>query len=302
MENNDIINKKGRPRKFDEDMLLEAVKNYVKKTSSHPQLIKVTKLAQYLQDLGINVIYQDLKRYQKVKDFIDRYNEEYKKLIFKDSIVIDDNSYTPIFEPVDIDGFFKTNKTKKDIEKTLKLLNISNEKLTESYGKLQNKVIIQTEKIIKQNKEIETLKMELKEKEEKYLNDLNELKEKLNTSNTKLNKMIKKIALYDEFINRYHYDAIAEYALYLEGKIHSKVNMKEELLTPDEYKSGVCKLSDIINKYQDTLTTIDNKANSATNNIDIVDTIENDNKININKDETDIDLNSMEDSLSKLLD
>lgn len=302
MENKNT--RKGRPKKLDEDLLLEAVKNYVKKNSTYPQLIKVTKLAQYLQDLGIPVIYQDLNRYKNVKEFIDKYNEEYKKLIFKDSVQIDDNSNTPIYEPIDIEGFFKTNKSKSDIERTLQLLNTSNEKLTEAYAKAENKILAQSEKIIKQSQELESLKNQLKQKDEEYSKNINELKEKLKISNAKLTKMIKKIALYDEFINRYHYDAIAEYALYLEGKIHSKVNIKEELLTPDQYKSGICKLSDIIDKYQDILIEIDNKDNiDIENNIDIKNDIKKNNStIDTNKEPMDIDLKNMEDSLSKLLD
>lgn len=302
MENKE--NKKGRPKKLDEDMLLEAVKNYVKKNSTYPQLIKVTKLAQYLQDLGIPVIYQDLNRYKKVKQFIDRYNKEYKKLIFKDSVQIDDNNNTPIYEPIDIEGFFKTNRSEKEIEKSLQLLNTSNEKLTEAYGKAENKILAQSEKIIKQSQELESLKNQLKQKDEEYLKNINELKEKLKISNAKLTKMIKKIALYDEFINRYHYDAIAEYALHLEGKIYNKINIKEELLTPDQYKSGICRLSDIIDKYQDILIEIDNKDNiDIENNIDIKNDIKKNNStIDTNKEPMDIDLKNMEDSLSKLLD
>lgn len=298
--------KAGRPRKFDENTLLEGVKNYVRKNNDHPTLIKPTKVAQYFKTLGLNVNYQDLSRYKKVDEFIKTYNEHYMKMIFgggEISIYTEDD--LPIYEKIDVKTLLKNNKTTKEIEETIRLLNISNEKLVESHGKMQNKLVLEAEKIILQDKEIEELKMEIDKIRKGYEEEIKSIKNMLKISKENQKLMGKKMAFYEYFISKYHYDSMAEYALYLENIIKDKVEIEEGLIDAEKYKNGTLNLSDIIKKYQNVLLTVDNTLyNYIGDDLDNTNSnlLKNDiiNTEDIMVKNKDMDIKDMEDSLAKL--
>ena len=137
----------GRPRKFNEEQLLIAVKGYVR-SFKRPELIKKSRVAKHFQDKGIKITYQDLDRYKSVKKYIDDYNQKFKEVLFKGVVEVDIEKQTPIFEHINPAEFLRTNKTPQQIEKALEILNKTNEKLVESYEQLQNKIVIQNDKII----------------------------------------------------------------------------------------------------------------------------------------------------------
>lgn len=239
----------GRPRKFKEDELLIAVKGYIK-NQKIPELIKTSRLAKDFQDKGINVTYQDLNRYSKVREFIDRYNAKYKEILFAGIVEVDIENQKDIFKHIDINDFLKRNKTQKDIENALLALNKSNEKLVESNDKLQNKIIFQNEKIITQRNEIDDLKakiglleMKIKKHEDKLDIENKKLK-------NKISKDAKRFAIYDEFINRYHYANLAEYAICLEQRIHvDGIKQIDGFIDKEKYAQGNFSLMDIADKY-----------------------------------------------------
>ena len=73
------LNKGGRPTKFTEDELLQIVKDYVNNEHDKNEQLKITKLAKKLkEEKGLNIIYQDLGRKEKVKNYIDEYNNQLK--------------------------------------------------------------------------------------------------------------------------------------------------------------------------------------------------------------------------------
>lgn len=306
----EVVSKKkrsGRPRKFDEDMLLEGVKNYIRKNSSHPAMIKTTKVAKYLQELGLNVTYQDLGRYEKVKQYIEKYNERFKEMIFGNGLIsVDANNNEPVYEKIDVKSLIKNNKTEKDIEKAVLMLNESNEKLVQSYSKLEDKVILQAEKIISQDKEIKTIKSDYEAKEANYLSEIEGLKMKLKEATDKNKKTAKKIEMYDYFISRFHYSKLAEYALYLESIISNEECISSELLDAVKYKKGEAKLSDIVDEYQKLMLSVENQSNLTSNNIDF-DVFNNDSEEAVVLEEVDgislddIDLEDMESSINDIL-
>ena len=73
------LNKGGRPNKFTEDELLQIVEDYINNEHDKGKQIKVTRLAKKLkEEKGLNIIYQDLSRKEKVKNYIDEYNKRIK--------------------------------------------------------------------------------------------------------------------------------------------------------------------------------------------------------------------------------
>lgn len=73
------LNKGGRPTKFTEDELLQIVKDYINNEHDKNEQLKITKLAKKLkEEKGLNIIYQDLSRKEKVKNYIDAYNNQFK--------------------------------------------------------------------------------------------------------------------------------------------------------------------------------------------------------------------------------
>ena len=56
-----------------------AVKGYVKGFKK-PELIKKSRVAKHFQDKGIKITYQDLDRYEKVKKYIEDYNQKFKDI------------------------------------------------------------------------------------------------------------------------------------------------------------------------------------------------------------------------------
>lgn len=258
MKDNKPAKKSGRPKKFDEKVLLQGVKNYVKKNNKHPELIKVTKVAKYLRDLGLNVTYQDLSRYEEVRKFIENYNNKFKQMIFNSgAIAINIDEEIPIYEKINVRELIKNNKSNKALEEAVLLLNESNEKLTESFGRMQDKVVLQSETIIRQSKEIDELKSKLenieKEKEEK----INALKIKIKSIKEKEKLMARKMAIYEGFANLYHYDSMAEYALYLENTVTSEVSIKDGILDKEKYSKGNFSLKDIANRYASFMIEVD---------------------------------------------
>lgn len=239
----------GRPRKFDEDELLIAVKGYVRSLGKG-QIIKVSKVAKYFQSKGIKVTYQDLGRYPKVHKFILDYNEKYKKILFNGLVDINIEKQKPIFEQINPEDFLKRNKTPEEIEKSLLILNQTNEKLVESTEKLQSKIILQNEKIINQSNEIESLKSKIKYLELELENRENEFKEERRKNKEKIMKFNRRMAIYDQFIKRYHYANLAEFALCLEENIHlDKIKHIDGFIDKDKYASGDLNLKDIADKY-----------------------------------------------------
>lgn len=248
----------GRPRKFDEEQLLIAVKGYVK-NFKRPELIKKSRVAKYFQDKGIKITYQDLDRYEKVKKFIEDYNQKFKDILFKGVIEVDIEKQTPIFEHINPVEFLKTNKTPKQIEKALEILNKTNEKLVESYEQLQNKIIMQNDKIINQSNEIERLNSEI----ELLKLETEKREEKLKSENKKLNNNLqiktRKMVIYEEFIRRYHYSSLAEYALNLEsGRSNENLTRLGVFFDEEKYLQGDFKLKDVADKYIALNLAIDN--------------------------------------------
>lgn len=261
LESNTGPNKKsvgGRPRKFDEEQLLTAVKGYVKSLQT-PELIKITRVAKYFQNKGIKVTYQDLSRYQKVNEFIQDYNQKFKDILFAGVVEIDIEKQTPMFEQIDAIEFLRNNKTPEQIEKALTVLNQTNEKLVESYEKLQNKIIVQNDKIIIQSNEIERLNSEielLKIESEKREEELKAQNKKLKNN---LQIKARKMAMYEEFIHRYHYSSLAEYAINLEcGVSNGKLTGLGYFFDEEKYLQGNFKLKDVADKYVALNLSIDN--------------------------------------------
>lgn len=253
----------GRPRKFDDKALINVVKMYIQKHNTHPQTLKPTKISRYANELGLSTTYQDFTRSKKASSFIDKYNKAFKDMIFKENeipVTLEDD--LPIYERIDVVKLIKNNKGSKQIEEAVEMLNKSNEKLVESYGKIQEKMIIQSEKLIQQDKEIEKLKNELVEQKEVKEIELQKLKTELKRSKENQRMMSRKMALFEQFADLYHYDAVAEYALYLENIISEKVDPQVNIFNPDEYKSGKLNLKQVVDKYHELLLTVDNKSNS----------------------------------------
>ena len=261
LENNSVTTKKsvgGRPRKFDGDELLTAVKGYVK-SLQRPELIKVTRVAKYFQDKGIKITYQDLSRYQEVNEFITEYNQKFKEILFAGVVEIDTEKQIPIFEHIDVSEFLRNNKTPEQIEKALNILNQTNEKLVESCEKLQNKIIAQNDKIITHSNEIERLNSEIEllkfesEKREK------ELKAQNKKMKNNLQIKARKMAIYEEFIQRYHYSNLAEYAINLEsGASNEKLARLGTFFDEEKYLQGNFKLKDVADKYAALNLLVDN--------------------------------------------
>lgn len=261
LENNTALTKKGiggRPRKFDEDELLIAVKGYVK-SLQRPEMIKITRVAKYFQDKGIKITYQDLSRYKEVNEFIKDYNQKFKDVLLAGVVEIDIEKQIPMFEHIDITEFLRNNKTPEQIEKALKILNQTNEKLVESCEKLQNKIIAQNDKIITQsneierlNSEIELLKFENKKREEELKAQNKKLKNNLQIKS-------RKMAIYEEFIHRYHYSNLAEYAINLEcGTSNENLARLGDFFDDEKYLQGNFKLKDVADKYVALNLAIDN--------------------------------------------
>lgn len=248
----------GRPRKFNEEQLLIAVKGYVR-SFKRPELIKKSRVAKHFQDKGIKITYQDLDRYKSVKKYIDDYNQKFKEVLFKGVVEVDIEKQTPIFEHINPAEFLRTNKTPQQIEKALEILNKTNEKLVESYEQLQNKIVIQNDKIIEQcneieklNYEIELLKLEIKNREEKLKSENKKLSDNLQVK-------ARKMAIYEEFIHRYHYSSLAEYALNLEGGCNNENLTRLGVFFDEEkYLQGDFKLKDVADKYIALNLVIDN--------------------------------------------
>ena len=239
----------GRPRKFDEKQLLIAVKGYVKDLKK-PEIIKVTKVAKYFQDKGINITYQDLNRYPEVSSYIKKYNEIYKKELFGGVAYVDIEKQKAIFQNATIEEFLNRNKTTKDIENALLILNTTKEKLVESNDKLQNKIIIQNEKILKQANEIEELEEKIKVLESENKKHEEKLKEENKKLTKRLDKYINRMVIYDQFINRYHYANLAEYAVCLEQGVHADgIKKMPQFIDEEKYAQGNLKLRDIADKY-----------------------------------------------------
>ncbi|MDC4243452.1 hypothetical protein [Clostridium perfringens] len=248
----------GRPRKFDEEQLLIAVKGYVK-SFKKPALIKKSRIAKHFQEKGINITYQDLDRYAKVKKYIEDYNQKFKDILFAGVVEVDIEKQTPIFEHINPIEFLKNNKTPEQIEKALEILNKTNEKLVESYEQLQNKIIAQNDDIIAKfneierlNSEIELLKLENKEREEKLKSENKKLKNNLKIK-------ARKMALYEEFICKYHYSSLAEYASNLEnGCSNENLTRLGVFFDEEKYLQGDFKLKDVADKYMALNLAIDN--------------------------------------------
>ncbi|MEG1142820.1 MAG: hypothetical protein RSE41_10340 [Clostridia bacterium] len=261
LESNTIPTKKcvgGRPRKFDEEELLTAVKGYVK-SLQRPDMIKITRVAKYFQDKGIKITYQDLGRYKVVDEFIKDYNQKFKDVLLAGVVEIDAEKQIPMFEHIDITEFLRNNKTPEQIEKALKILNQTNEKLVETCEKLQNKIIAQNDKIITQSNEIERLNSEielLKFESQKREEELKAKNEKLKNN---LQIKARKMAIYEEFIHRYHYSNLAEYAINLEsGASNEKIARLGDFFDDEKYLQGNFKLKDVADKYVALNLAIDN--------------------------------------------
>lgn len=248
----------GRPRKFDEEQLLIAVKGYVKGFKK-PELIKKSRVAKHFQDKGIKITYQDLDRYEKVKKYIEDYNQKFKDILFKGVVEVDIEKQTPIFGHINPVEFLKTNKTPQQIEKALEILNKTHEKLIEGYEQLQNKILLQNDKIIKQcneieklNSEIDLLKLEIENREEKLKSENKKLSDNLQVKT-------RKMAIYEEFIHKYHYSGLAEYALNLEsGCINENLSRLGVFFDEEKYLQGDFKLKDVADKYIALNLAIDN--------------------------------------------
>lgn len=248
----------GRPRKFNEDELLIAVKGYVK-SFQKPEFIKITRVAKYFQNKGIKITYQDLVRYKKVNEFIQDYNQKFKEVLFSGVVEIDIEKQTPMFEHIDFIEFLRRNKTPEQIQKALTTLNQTNEKLVESYEKLQNKIILQNDKIIIQSNEIEKLNSEI----ELLKFESEKREEELKAQNKKLKNNIqikaRKMAMYEEFIHKYHYSSLAEYAINLEcGTSNENLSRLDDFFDDEKYLQGNFKLKDVADKYVALNLAIDN--------------------------------------------
>ena len=57
----------GRPRKYEAEILISEIKEYIDSQGLNNQKLKLTKVAEYLKEKGFNVIYQDLSRNKEVK-------------------------------------------------------------------------------------------------------------------------------------------------------------------------------------------------------------------------------------------
>lgn len=251
----------GRPRKFDEDKLLIAVKGYVKNLNKGER-IKVSRVAKHFQSIGINLTYQDLNRYHKVKQYIEDYNEKYQEILFGTLKKIDIEKQKEIFEQINPEEFLKRNKTPKEVEKALLDLNQCNEKLVEIIDKLQDKIILQNEKIIIQSNEIEDLNSKIKYLEIKYENQEKELKEEKKKNKEKIDKFNRRMAIYDLFIERYHYANLAEYALTLEASINADgIKKIDAFIDKDKYEKGELTLKDIADKYFSFQLAVENVIN-----------------------------------------
>lgn len=317
MKNNAPTKKSGRPKKFDEKVLLQGVKNYIRKNNAYPELIKVTKVAKYFRDLGINVTYQDLSRYEEVRKFIENYNNKFKQMIFTSgAIAINIDEEIPIYEKINVSELIKNNKSNKALEEAVMLLNESNEKLTESFGRIQDKVVLQSETIIRQSKEIDELKAKLEKVEKEKEDKINDFKMKIKSIKEKEKLMARKMAIYEKFANLYYYDSMAEYALYLENTIISEVGIKDGILDKEKYSRGDFSLKDIANKYIALMMEVENdteelikenesmlKLKNSKDNCIIDDNIElKDNKNDETSEILDAEIEDMEKSLSKLFD
>lgn len=244
----------GRPRKFNEDDLLLAVQGYAK-SFKRPELIKPTRVAKYFQDKGIKITYQDLSRYKKVNDFIQNYNNKYKQNLFAGVVEVDIEKQTPIFQHINTIEFLRRNKTPEAVEKALVILNQTNEKLVESYEKLQNTIILQNEKIILQSNEIEKLKAEI----EILKFESKEREDKLKSQNKNIIIKARKMAIYEEFIHKYHYSSLAEYATNLEQECSNEhLSQLDGFFDKEKYLQGNFKLKDIAGKYAALSLAIDN--------------------------------------------
>lgn len=255
------INISGRPRKFNEDELLIAVKGYIKSLEK-AQLIKISKVAKHFQDKGIKLTYQDLKRYTKVYEFIQDYNEKYKKILFRGAIEDSTEKQIGIFKQIDVDDFLKHNKTQKDIEKSLSILNKTNEKLVEDTEKLQNKIIFQNEKIINQSAEIDNLKFLLQNQEIEFKKNKEKYEQKIKKNKEKISKLNRTISIYNEFIDKYHYANLVEYALCLEKNLHiDEMEKIDGFIDEEKYKNGDLNLKDIADKYYCFQLAVENAVN-----------------------------------------
>ena len=89
------LNKGGRPQKFNEDELIKMIEEYVNNEHDKEQPIKITKLAKNLKDKGLNIVYQDLNRYNKVKNYIEEYNNQIKSKVLENTVeTLENNSVT----------------------------------------------------------------------------------------------------------------------------------------------------------------------------------------------------------------
>lgn len=282
------MNRVGRPRKFTEKELIEIVNMYIQKNNNNPHTLKLTKLAQYANEHGIIVSYQDFSRNIKVKKYIDEYNKMYKKMVIQGgNIKLEDN--IPIYESIDVNKIIENNSNIEDIRKSILLLNSSNEKLVEQYDKINQKLILQVEKNFQQKKEIEDLNKKISKMKEEHEKDIFKLKEELKNSKEKKMIMTRKMNIYNKFIELYHYDKISEYALYLDNLI-TKTNYKEEeIINKLEFYSKEGTLKDIVNKYDEIFKDIENSTEEYIEEID-----ENNTKANKNKDNELEELISME--------
>ena len=265
---NNTKNKGGRPPKFDEDTLLQYVKVYVERNKTTPILIKNKSLVDFLRGLGLPIQTYDIPRYRKVKEFIDEYNAEFKKIILGEGLLsIDDTTNLPIYERVDVQHIVNKKNAQQELVRVIEALNLNTERLTDKYSKLQKKHVILTENSIQQKIRIEQLERTVTGLEQKNKELKAQVRLELDKDKLKLQKYKKQLEHYDYYIIKYHYDKICEYAMSLDERLKEKGDECNNLLDSKAYESGVLRLSDVVAKYEQVLLSINNQEKNKSSQI-----------------------------------
>lgn len=242
-----MSNSKGRPKKFTTEELIEIINLYLEKNKGKPIRLSASKLASYVtNELKKDVHYQDFTRNPEIKKYI----EDFNKSLIQSISRVPDAFKIPIYEKLNVKKFLQKNNTQEKLEKALERMDITHEKVHDSYGKLQDKYVTQMEKTHKLEAELQHLRKKLHQLENTNNEQIKEWKKRLRTSYEK-NKILRaKNRILESFLNQYFYEILASYSLYLEGIITSGVEIDQpNIIRAEDYKNGNFDLSDVIKAY-----------------------------------------------------
>ena len=279
-KNNKAKKAPGRPKEFNDKKLIEIIDKYVERNNDRASLINASKIAKFAnEELNTKISHLTFRRSEAASEYIEKLNETYKRLQAEvlasgdeDEDFVVSKFISPIYERLSPEQLIANSKNQKQLEDNIELLNRNNQRICEEYAKVKHKNLVQYQAILDKNKEIESLKKEIskckkdKEKIEKLRKDLKKEKEK--NSN-----MARKFAIYDEFMNQYHYDSLKEYTLYLDNQIAESetITVKGSIFDEEKYKSGSYKLSDALDRLDDLLSKVEETEESINNSYDIQD-------------------------------